>query len=325
MVLLLYTHYLPGLAILAGFALTATRRLGWIRVTAWVAATLAAYTPWISTLTVALASWGHAAGYDLTRNPLVEQAVKVTFAIVSLAIGESFAPATLLLIPGIVWMVWRGCRVRALRPSAQPMIAVAAISGYIGAARWVAWPFVAARLLWLLPFLTLALTIGLVRSRRAVRSGVTGTILLACAFSTLFYFRRENFVNLGYTAPVREIANRVRSEATPRDVVLADASNADAEAIHYYLGEWLTFVPLDGANAARARQAARAAGTVWIVRNTRDISAGGLISAVAAEACRSRASSETLYEPYPAWERAALRIVTGAPPPKYFYRVTVCR
>jgi hypothetical protein len=320
-VLLLYTHYLPGLAVLAGFTLMAAGRLGLIRVATFFAATLAAYAPWIPTLAGSLDSWRHAAGYDLTRSPLLEQALKLTFAITSLSIGESFAPVVLVLVPPIVWIAWRGWRVRALGPSPQPMIAVAAMAGYIGAARWVAWPFVAARLLWLLPFLTLALTIGLLRSRPAARFGLAAAILLACASSTFFYFRRENFVNLGYAAPMREIAGRVRSEASSGDAVLADTSNTDFEAIQYYLGSGLTFVRLDGASA---RQAA-SAGTIWIIRNTHDVSAGGSITAFAGEACRGRARSETFYEPYPAWERIAMRIVTGAPAPQYFYQLTVCR
>jgi len=327
LVLLLYTHYLPGLAILAGFVLTAARRLGLIRMAAFLTATLAAYAPWIPTLAGSFDSWRHAAGYDLTPSPLLEQALKLSFAITSLSIGESFAPVVLLLVPAIIWIAWRGWRVRTPRPSPLPMVAAAAIAGYIGAVRWVAWPFVAARLLWLLPFLILAITIGLLRFRTPARSALAAAILLAFASSTFFYFRRENFVNLGYVAPVREIANRVRSEASPRDVVLADASNADSEAIRYYLGNGLKLVPLHAGSAVPVKEATSAAdaGTIWIVRNTRDVSPGGFLTALATEACRGRASSETFYEPYPAWERAAMKIVAGIPAPQYFYQLTVCR
>ncbi len=328
MVLLLYTHYLPGLAILAGFALTGGRPVGRIRIAAWTSACLAAYAPWITALAASLARWGQTgAHYQLARGPVLEQAFKTTFALISLTIGESFTPLVLLLVPLSIWMIWRGCRIRTPGLPGWPTIAVSAIIGYIGATRWVAWPFVPARLLWLLPFLVLALTIGLLRSSVALRYGLAAAILLSYASSCVYYFRRENFINLGYVAPVREIANKLRTQASPRDVILADAFNGDAEAIRHYLGSGFTFVGITGESAPQAREVARGSGVgaVWIVRSTRDISPGGLITSIEADVCKGRASFETLYEPIPAWERAAMQIVTGAPAPEYFYRLTLCR
>ena len=331
MVLLLYTHYLPGLAILAGFLVVSWRYISPIRVAIWTAATLAAYAPWLPTLATSVRAWEQASffqpHYRLTHSPLLEEAFKISFSMVSLTIGESFAPLALSLVPLAAWMIWRGCCVRASTASLLPLVAIAAASGYIGAARWVSWPFVPARLLWLLPFVTLALAAGLARSRALLRYVVTAAILVSFVSSGISYFRRQNFVNMGYAAPLREISRRLRSAASPRDTVLADGYNADFEALHYYLGDGLTYIPVNQQRAVQARAAVRAPDVrwVWIIRNTRDISPGGLISSVAAEACQGRTASDWLYEPFPAWERAAMRILTGAPAPHYFYQVTVCQ
>ena len=331
MVLLLYTHYLPGLAVLAAFTIVAWKRVGPMRVTAWAAASLAAYAPWLPTLARSLRAWESASGfrphYQLTHSPVLEEAFKVAFGIISLTIGESFAPLALALVPLAVWMIWRGFRVRTSASSLLPLVAIAAAIGYIGASRWVSWPFVPARLLWLLPFVTLALAAGLARGPRLWRYSLTAAIFLSFVSSGIYYFRRENFVNMGYAAPLREIALRLKSGASSRDTVLADAYNTDFEALHYYLGNGMAYLPLRLENAIQSRAAARAPGVraVWIVRNGRDISPGGVITSVAADACRGRTGWDTWYEPFPAWERAAMRIVSGSPAPQYFYRLTFCQ
>ena len=330
MVLLLYTHYLPGLAILAGFLVVAWRYISRIQIVVWAAASLAAYAPWLPTLAASLRRWEQTSffqpHYRLSHSPLLEEAFKISFSMVSLTIGESFAPLALSLVPLAACMVWRGSCVRSTAPL-LPLVAIAAAIGYLGAARWVSWPFVPARLLWLLPFMTLALAAGLARSHHVLRYVLTAAILVSFVWSGISYFHRQNFVNMGYAAPLREISTRLRSAASSHDAVLADAYDTDFEALHYYLGNELTYIPVNQQRAVQARAAVRAPGvrSVWIIRNTRDISPGGLISSLAAEACQGRTVSDWWYEPFPAWERVAMRILTGAPAPRYFYQVTVCQ
>jgi len=328
-VLLLYTHYLPGLAIVAAFSLAAWKRLGPARVAWFVVAVAVAYAPWIVTLAGAMAGWGRAQAfqshYALARSMAIEQVLKIGFGLISMTIGECFSWLALPAVPIALWMAWRGCRIRTLGQPLVPLISQAAAAGYIGAARWVTWPFVAARLLWLLPFLTLAVAIGIARGHHPIRHFAAAAILVSFASSALFYFRRENFVNLGYVAPVREIAVRIRAEGSARDLVLVDGYNADANALRLYLGNGVAFFSVMADTAVGAGAAAPAAQAVWVVRNTRDVSPGRLVSAVEGEACRNRAREQALYDPYAAWERLALRLVTGAEAPEYFYQVTVCR
>jgi len=218
-------------------------------------------------------------------------------------------------------LIWRGCRAGRL----WPFLAVAAAIGYAGATRWVTWPFIPARLLWLLPFLSLALAIGIWRCRSLLRPFITAAILLSFASSTLLYFRRENFVNLGYNSPVREIAQRIQREASPRDAILVDGFNADMDALRFYDRADHRIEPILPETAAQTRAAVAGAAAVWVIRNTRDVSPGHLVSSVETEVCRGRARTGSFYEPYPLLEHTAVQMIAGAGAPEYFYQVTVCR
>jgi uncharacterized membrane protein len=326
---LLYTHYLPGLAVLAGFVLVAWRRLGFGRVAMFGAATAVAYAPWAMTLTMALQNWQRAEAfqshYALSGNLITEQGLKIAFMLVSLTVGETFFPLSLALVPVVLALAWRGYRLRAGGPSLAAFVSIAALVGYVGATRWVTWPFMAARLLWLLPFLTLALAVGVSRSRPLVRYVAVAVILVSFASSAVLYFRRDNFVNLCYAAPLREIASRLRSEASPADVVLIDGYNADAEVIRFYLGYAVPSFAIQAETAAREEALAAPVPAVWVVRNTRDVSPGHVVSVVEASVCSGRSRSDVFYQRYAAWQRTALGMLGSAAAPEYFYEVTVCR
>ena len=74
---LLYTHYVPGLALLGAFSLVAWRRVGARRAGVFAAAVAAGYLPWLLTLAGALRRWGEASGfsanYALSGSTLLEQ------------------------------------------------------------------------------------------------------------------------------------------------------------------------------------------------------------------------------------------------------------
>ena len=135
---LLYTHYVPGLAVLAGFALTAWPTLGLIRVAAFSSAALVGYLPWIATLLDALRKWGGGRGfganYALSGNAFLEQIVKIGYGLVSLSIGESFLAWSLLLIPVILLLAALGAWAPEFSRQFLAWIATAAAIGYIGVA-----------------------------------------------------------------------------------------------------------------------------------------------------------------------------------------------
>ncbi len=325
---LLYTHYVPGIAILAGFVIIGWRSVGTVRTALFLTAIVAGYFPWLMTLTHAMERWREvsrfSATYSLTGNPVLEQFLKLGFGVVSLTIGESFLALSFLLVPVIVLLVILGARKPEFpKPVALMLIAAAAV-GYFGVSRWVSYAFIPARLLWLLPFLSMAVALGTSDlSRRSFRN--TAILLLALSYFTsdFLYFRRENFVNLGYAAPLREIAAMLNREARPEDVILADSYNTDSQALRMYLSGRTPVVTLDPPGVSTARRLIRFAPTTWIVRNTRDISPGSISSRLQSEACAGRPERDTLFEPYAPWQKVALRIA-GLPQVTHFYQLTAC-
>jgi hypothetical protein len=317
---LLYTHYVPAFAILGAFALTAWRRLGVKRTFLFLTALGLAYLPWLLTFSTAMKKWGQAGGfssrYALTGSQWTEQPVKAAFGLVSLTIGETFAVASLLLVPLAVYLAWRGAR-RAGRLGV--LLALAAAIGYVGVARWVSFPFIPARLMWLLPFLALAMAAG---SKR--RLWAPGLLLASAAASIFFYFRQENFLNKGYAAPLREIAARLDSEAGPQDLILIDAYNTDGYAVTYYLSGRTPSLIMFAGGQQRIRESIANAKTVWVVRNQRDISPHQLTSRMQRVACEGRRRDDELLMPYAPWQESILQVLVDQAP-THFYQVTACR
>jgi len=286
---LLWTHYLPGIALLAGFLVAGWRRLGVRRLALFAAAIAAGYLPWLVTLAGTLRKWGEASGfssrYALTGNPWLEHVLKIGYGVVSLTIGESFLPWSLLLVPLLLVLALRGLREwRGPLPAAWAIAAAAGV-GYLGVSRWVSYPFVPARLLWLLPCLCLAVGAGAARMRAPMlRGAVVLAILLSYISSDALYFARKDYLNLTYDAPLREIASEIDRQGNPRDLILLDVYNTDA-AIVPLLPPRIPHILLDSDGVAAARRRVPAAATVWIVRNTHDVSPGQITTAVESGAC----------------------------------------
>jgi hypothetical protein len=234
-----------------------------------------------------------------------------------------------LLSPVILLLAIWGARKAEYSPKYSPslvaMLSVAAIVGYLGVARWVSYPFIPARLLWLLPFLCVAVTLGILHLKQpTLRRTILAAIALSYLSSCFLYFRRENYLNLGYAAPLPEIAAMLNRDAEAGDIILVDSYNTDFQALALYLSGRTRMIALDRTNASAALNAARVAGTVWVVRNTRDISPGGLTPKTRSEACAGRPERQTLLEPYAPWQKAALSLAGFRPPPTHFYEVTAC-
>ncbi len=326
---LLYTHYAPGIAVLGGFVLIGWRSLGLTRVAVFFLAVAAGYIPWIVTLFGALQRWGgaptFASTYSLLGNRALEHVVKAGFGIVSLTIGESFLVLSLLLVPLILLLAVMGARTPVLPRQVITMLAIAAVVGYLGASRWVSYPFIPARLLWLLPFLCIAVAAGILRfNRLAMRCGVVLVILLSYVSSGILYFRRENFLNLGYVAPLPEIAATLNREAQSGDLILFDAYSTDWPVLRALLSGRTPYIVLDPDGVPDARRRMRSATTVWIARNTRDVSPGRVTTAVQSEACAGRAQRNTLLEPFAPWQQAAMKIAGFRPLLTHFYQITAC-
>lgn len=326
---LLYTHYVPGLAVLGGVALAGWMCTGIARAATFVLAVLLGYAPWAVALLQALDRWvrdrGYSSTYLISGNPLAEHAIRIGFGLVSLTIGESFMAWSLALVPVILLLAVAGARTAAFPRHFKALLAITGVIGYLGVSRWVSYPFVPARLLWLLPFLSLPVALGISRVHRmAIRWGVTAAILLSYATSYAMYFRQENFLNLGYVAPIPQIAATLNGNAQPRDLIVLDMYDTDFQAISAHLSGRTPAVAPYAGDVPGLSGPVRAAPTVWMVRNTRDISPGKAITRLQSEACAGRAERDIFLDPYASWERTAMSVLQHRPVPAYFYQLTVC-
>ncbi len=326
---LLYTHYAPGLAIAGAFVLIGWRFIGAARLLAFSFVVAAGYAPWDLTLLRALRGWVAAAGfsstYTLSGSRLLEPIVKIGFGLVSLTIGESFFGLCLLLVPIALLLAFHGARASKDSRQLFALVGPAAVFGYLAVSRWVSYPFIPARLLWLLPFLTMAVAVGISRlDRLQLRWSLAVLILVSHVSSAVLYFRRENFLNLGYTAPLPEIASVLNKDATSDDLILIDAYNTDWPVITWQLSRHTPYLVLDPQGAAEAQRRIPFARTVWIVRNTRDVGPGRVTTTVQSRACAARQERDTLLEPYADWQRIAMRWVGIDPPVTHFYQLIAC-
>src|SRR5258706_581170 len=93
----------------------------------------------------------------VTPNPALEQGIRLVYLATSFTMGETppvWAPiAGLLIAAPLLIFLWR-----VRRPDWLTVLLIAAAIGYSGAARWVSFAFVPARLLFLLPFYLILLS-----------------------------------------------------------------------------------------------------------------------------------------------------------------------
>jgi hypothetical protein len=288
---------------------------------------LLGYLPWLWAFADVTSRWVHAGGfasrYTLSGAAWSEQVLKLGYAGTSLVIGETFPILLLVLVPFHGWFVLRGIMwfVRRERLGGfAAMMCAAALIGYLGVSRWVSYPFVPARLLWLLPFFCLAAIAGLGRRR----IWLAAAPLLASAVSIFCYFQREPFLNKAYVAPIREIGAILGRQANPRDLVIGDAYNADNGTIHFYLPDHLRVHLLLPESRDRILATAAEAPVVWVVRNPRDLSPGLLTSRSVDAVCQGRTARSTLFLPYAGWERWTIERISGKPAPTHFYELLSC-
>jgi hypothetical protein len=317
----LYTHYVPGGAMLAAFTLAAWRPLGWKRTVAALAVVGLAFAPWVGYMGHTVRQWAApntvSSQYALSGSQVLEQGVKLGYAAVSFAIGESFLGVSLLLVPVVLVLGALG-----LKKAAFPVlpVGVAALIGYIGVARLLSYPFMPARLMWLLPFLCLAVAAGI---ERVGRPWVAVLLLVSYGTSIGLYFRKENFLNLGYVAPLPEIVDTLNREGGPYDLILLDPYNTDFQVIRAELAAPARSIVLYPPGVEEARRRIPDAPAVFLVRNTRDASPGHTTSTMEAEACANRSRQQSFYDPYAPWQQLILR--RAGLPLTHFYELTVCR
>jgi hypothetical protein len=225
LVLTLYVHYIPGGAILLAvnaciaWRLLRERKWLWARALLSLDAAVAlAMLPWWYGLSASLHRWtGGGFPYHVGDNTLLDTLAKLAYWFASFSFGETLPAwalfAAAALTPPMLYFAWRGVQAR---PHWLALVILSAIVGFAGVARWVSFPFVPARLLFVLPFYLLLILEGCARHPR-LRTAFCLTLLLANATGLYSYFTRTHFLNKGYAVPFDEIADFGAAQQRSRD------------------------------------------------------------------------------------------------------------
>ena len=317
--LLLYTHYLPGIALIAAVAAV----LGWrlaierrpvllIPLLAPPLAIAAAYAPWLPHLWIAAARLATPTSYALTPSPLLDRVVGLAYAFIAFSFGETLptwsVAALIVVAPLVAWLVVAGC---AARPAWLAPVGIAALLAFAAASRWVSYAFITARLSFAYPFWLLLLVFGIARRPRLGRAA-GGAVLLIALAAIGSYVRLENFLNKAYVVPVEAIAARIADSGEGAGtVVLVDPHGAQLDvSLRRRLPEALTVFELrdDTAAAARQRVLDPSARTVWIIRSAVDRSPDRWVSAFETALAEQYERRDHFYVPYSALDQMAMRL-----------------
>jgi hypothetical protein len=318
----LYTHYVVGIALIAAANLVLFYRRRWRPALAIDCAVAIAYLPWIWRLAASLASWGtNSRSYALSGSRILEVPVKFAYWSMSFLMGEAVPDAVLVLgalaLPLVAFVAWHGAR---RNPEFAWVAATLAAIGFIGVARWVSYPFVPARMLFVLPFFLLLVAQGAGACRRWGDFAVAAMLLLSLS-GIWSYFHKTGFRNKQYPLPIQQIAGRILRDSRDVDsAILVDSTNSDPIALLYALNRQRPFLQtaLPETPAGLTRLLANPqVRTVWFLRNTHDVSPAGLNARFEA-ALRAR-MTETVhaYEPYTPLEQ----FLMGTHAPRYFHEL----
>jgi hypothetical protein len=205
---------------------------------------------------------------------------------------------------------------------------MAALAGYVGAARWVSFAFTPARLLFLLPFFLLLLALGLEQSRRMAWL-VGGATVCLSVFSMASYFSKTDFLNQGYLLPYEEIGRIIARESAGSSAALvADTWNTDPSPLVDLLPREIDvfLVSRDSTEASlQERLAASKAEVVWFFRNTHDTSPERLNSRLEQAFATGCSVRHHLFVPYSGRDRLLMQVLGWRERPTHFVQLLEIR
>lgn len=330
---LLYTHYVPGLALwLATAVVLALRARPLLRVALSQLLIAAAYAPWMIVLGSALAKWtSRPAPVRFTGNPAAEIALKAGFTGFSFLFGE--APPLWMLgaaVPVAAAALWLAFVALRAHPRLALPLALASLAAFAGTVRWVSYAFVPARLLFLLPALVAAIAFGS-RLRPRIGALLAAALLLTNLTGVFSYFQTRNLLNPAYLLPTGRIAAQIALGSPPgATAVWADALNFPCDVLRFDLDPSIPVRLIDSPASARAALAELDSGRiqrVWLVRSTHDLTPGRALDGIE-DALRSAAWNRRLYPyvPLSPAQRELLRLLAwtrapSSPPVPFAFEV----
>ena len=118
--------------------------------------------------------------------------------------------------------------------------------------------------------------------------------------------------------PLGEIAEYIRKNSAPRGaVILVDSANSDPVGLEYALGPDVPLLRTQDPATEKALTG-RHGKPVWFLRNTHDVSEGGLNARYEAELRKTMQPTTFYYQPYSLLERGLLHAMGVQPTPWYF-------
>jgi hypothetical protein len=257
----------------------------------------------------------------VTGNPWLDVPVKLAYWAMAFVEGEAVPDVLVLLgaatLAVALWLMRDGVR---QYPRTAAVGAVLTLIGVVGVVRWVSYPFVPARMLFVLPFFLMLVVAG-AGVHRLAGNFVLGAMLVLSISGTVCYFFKIGFRNKDYPMPLGEIAAYVKQNSTAGDsVILIDSANSDPTGMEYALGPDRPFLPSAAPpthDALAARLASHRVRTVWFLRNTHDISSGGVNERFEADLRKMAKPAVLYYQPYSVLERGLMQVLGMREPPWY--------
>ena len=318
----LYTHYVPGLALLATANLALLRKRRFRDAIGIDALVALAYLPWMGSLAASLGSWGTRTGtYMVTGAVLSEIPVKLAFWAVSFVMGEA-VPDVVLVSGGVVLLLAGALALSGARRDGELLwiAAPAAAIGFIGVARWVSYPFIPARMLFVFPFLLLLFVKGAMAHRRAGALAVTAILALSVS-GVWCYFHKTGFRNKEYAVPIQEIAAHIRQSSTAADSAHPGGFRQLRPDRHGVRAGTVAPILPDRRSSGGAGGCAPAGGakvrTIWFLRSTHDISAAGLDERFERQLRAAMAVTVHPYEAFTPLETWLMRAMGMRDPPAW--------
>ena len=326
LVIAIYTHYVPGIALLAAANVVLARRRRWLDLAALDGLTAFALAPWLAWMIPQLEVWGaHHVAYALTGGAGTEIALKLAYWAMSFTMGEAIPDSVLIpgtvLVPAVLALTLAGA---GKSRDAAWLGVPAVIVGFLGVTRWVAYPFIPARMIFCFPIFMAFFIGGAARYRVAGRVALCA--MLAVSLSGIWcYFHLIGFRNKQYPLPMREIASRILSGLRDgRTTVLVDSSNSDIIGLRYALGGAIPALATGDRHAPEVVQgwfSDPGIRTIWFLRNTHDVSPEGLNARWAARLAMAMHESRFFYEPFTPLELRLMRALGMRDPPRYFHEL----
>jgi hypothetical protein len=322
----LYTHYVPGIALLGAANLMLIRKRRWTELAQVDALVVVAYLPWIGGLWQSVTRWGHDPElYLITGRSTLEPLVKLGFWVLSFTIGES-QPDAALLAGLVVAPILLGLLIVGLRRDRELawIVVPCALIGFMGVARWVSYPFLPARMIFTYPLLLLLAVRGGLFHRR---TGATAWIAMAAlsVIGIACYFQMTGFRNKEYPLPIREIAAYIeRHSAWADSAILVDSTNSDTDALDFALGGSRRRLNTGDPAAPQSIDSLLAdpqVRCIWFLRNTHDVSFLRLDDRFERQIGAAMTVTVHPYERFSPLETRVMRLVGIDPPPVWFHEL----